>query len=365
MKKQLLALALLFVTLNVMAQDSKQTFTRKVVLEQFTTGACQYCPAGADRISSAVDGMNNLIWIKHHAGFGTDDLTNAAATAYTAFFGGSTYAPALMVDRTRFDGSKPGPVTGVGQSSEIRALISQARGVETSCKVYPPEVTFNADTRHLSGTVSGRFGDDSFGENTRISVYVVEDSFYMYQADAYNGSGYIYHMSAVRAAITDIWGDPLTVEGSNNGFTYTIDYPLPDEFVYKNCRIVVLVHNYDASNINNCMVLNAAESDYLDHLLGIGDVTAGSQLRLYPNPASQQVFLQSDQPILQVTLVNTLGQTLLRQQPARNTATSTTTDPASAATTTVSLDITSLTPGLYLVQVQTPSGLSTRQLLVK
>jgi len=351
MKKQLLALILLFATFVVMAQDGKQTFTRKVLLEQFTTGACQYCPAGADRITSAVGGMNNIIWIKHHAGFGTDDLTNEAASAYTAFYGGSTYAPALMLDRTRFDTGEPGPVTGVGQASEIRALVGQARAVETTCKVYTPEVAYNAQTRHLSGTVSGRFGDDSFGESTRISVYVVEDSIYMYQADAYNGSGYIYHMSAVRAAITGIWGDPLTVEGSNNGFTYTIDYTLPEGYVYKNCRIVAMVHNYDAGNINNCKVLNAAESDYLDQLLDIGEVNAGCQLRLYPNPASHQVFVQSDQPILQVSVVNTLGQTLIRQQ-ADNA-------------TSLCLNLTDLTPGLYLVQIQTPTSLSTRQLVVK
>lgn len=354
MKKQLFALALLLVAFNVFAQDDKQTFTRKVVLEQFTTGACQYCPAGADRISSAVDGTSNLIWIKHHAGFGTDDLTNDVVTAYLVFFGGSTYAPALMVDRTRFDASNPGPVTNVGLAGEIRDLVGQARNVETTCKVYTPEVAYNAATRHLSGTVSGRFGDDSFGQNTRISVYVVEDSIYMYQADAYNGSGNIYHMSAVRAAITDIWGDPLTVEGSNNNFSYTIDYTLPEDFVYKNCRIVALVHNHDEDDINNRKVLNGAESDYLDQLLGIGEVNAGCQLRLYPNPAAEQLFVQADQPIQQVTLFNTLGQTLMQQKAS-----------ATTSTTNLCLNISSLTPGLYLVQIQTPAGTATRQLLVK
>jgi len=352
MKKQLFAIALLFVSLNVMAQDAKQTFTRKVVLEQFTTGACQYCPAGAEHISNAVGGMNNIIWIKHHAGFGTDDLTNDAATAYLAFFGGSTFAPALMVDRTRFDNSEAGPVVSVGLATEIRALVGQARSVETTCKVYTPEVAYNADTRHVSGTVSGRFGDESFNENTRISVYVVEDSIYMYQADAYNGSRYIYHMDAVRAVITDIWGDSLTVEGDNHNFSYSIDYTLPEDFVYKNCRIVALVHNYDASSINNRKVLNAAESDHLDQLLGIGEVEAGCQLNVYPNPAAEHLFVQSDQPICQVSVLNTLGQTLLQQQ-------------FSAAAPTVSLSLDGLTSGIYLVRVQTAAGIATRQLIVK
>ncbi len=350
MKKQLLTFALLLLAFVSTAQEAKQTFTRKVLIEQFTTGQCQYCPAGNDRLASAVSGLNNIIWIKHHAGFGTDALTNDAAQAYTVFFGGSTYAPALMIDRTRFDTSNPGPVGNVGLSSDIRALLSKARAVETYCKVYPVEVTYNADTRHLSGAVRGRFGDEVYDENTRLSLYVVEDSFYMYQSDAYNGSGNIYHMSAVRTAITDIWGDPITVEGSSREFAYTIDYTLPEEYVYKNCRLVALVSNYDANDINNCAVFNASESEYLNKTLAIGEVESGSSLRLYPNPAETRVYVQADEAISHVWVVNALGQMVMHQE---------------GGSATLSLDLDGLAAGLYMVRIQTPAGLAVRQLVVR
>jgi hypothetical protein len=348
--KQIVILVLAFFAMQSWAQDSKQTFTRKVVLEQFTTGACQYCPIGTEHIQNAVDNANNLIWIKYHAGFGTDNLTNEVATAYLAFYGGSTYAPALMVDRTRFDTSKPGPVTGVGQASEIRRWVGQAREVETTCKVYTPEVAYNADTRHLSGVVEGRFGDESFGPNTRINVYVVEDSIYMYQSDAYGVSGNIYHLDAVRAAITDIWGDPLTVEGSNHNFSYTIDYTLPEDFVYKNCRIVALVTNYDEGDINNRKVLNGAESDYLNKLLSIGETDAGCQMRVYPNPASNRLFVQADHSIKSVVMLNSLGQVVRQQQ---------------GVDKTVVVELGDLAKGVYLVKVLTDAGMATRQVVVR
>lgn len=350
MKRIILTLAFLSLSLAALAQEVKQTFTRNVVLEQFTTGQCQYCPAGNDRIASAVDGMSNLIWIKYHAGFGTDALTNETATAYLAYFGGSTYAPALMFDRTRFNTSNPGPVMGVGQVSEIRLYMSQAKSVPTTCKVYRPDVSYNPATRHLSGSVSGRFGDEGYGPDTRMCVYVVEDSFFMYQVDAYNPNGNIYHMSAVRASVTDIWGDPLEVEEEGRTFSYTVDYTLPEDCQYSNCRLVAVVYNYDASDINNRAVLNGSESDYLSNLLGVGEVSEGSRLRLFPNPADGRVFVQCDGAMGRVWVLNALGQAVLQQQ---------------GGSDTLALDLDGLAAGIYMVRVETPSGVATRQLVVR
>jgi hypothetical protein len=355
MKKIFLTLLALTVLAAAMAQDDKQTFTRKILIEQFTGADCGWCPSGADRIATAISGNNSVIWVKHHAGFGTDFLTNDIATAMTRFYGGNTYAPAVMFDRTHFSSSNPAPVMSVGQVTDIRGYLSQAKAVATTCKVYTPTVSYNPATRHLSGTVAGRFGDLSYNDSTRLIVFIVEDSLVGRQADYNNGTQNAFvHMGTVRAAITDMWGEPLAVDAANdNSFSYTVDYTLPDEFVYRNCRILAIVWHYDPSDVNNCPVLNAAMGDYLDRSLGIGEVSENSALRLFPNPAHDMVTVElssrHEDATCHIDILDVSGRQLMRRTVSGATA--------------YPLGIGHLPAGIYLLRVTTPDGIATRQLL--
>lgn len=338
------------------AQDNKQTFTRKVVIEQFTTAQCGWCPSGAERITSAAGTSNNIIWIKHHAGFGTDDLTNDIAETLTCFYGGSTFAPAMMVDRTRFNNADAGPVGSVGNASEIRSVLSAAKSVPTYCKIYTPEVGFDPSSRQLTCTVSGRFGDKVYTDNTRLVVFLVEDSIFMQQHDYVNGAssnGYAvdyWHMGTVRDTISTLWGDPLTIDENNDyAFSQTYTYTLPDDYVYRHCYAVAIIYNYDPNNINNCPVLNSAKSDFFDQHLGIGEMASGCEMRLYPNPATNHVVVESDADIEHIYISNTLGQQVSSiachsQQQAVN--------------------ISTLANGTYIIRIQTAKGMATRRLVV-
>ena len=350
----LLLLSTIFVAASL-AQDTKQTFTRKVLIEQFTGAACQWCPSGAERIASAISSSSSVVWIKHHAGFGTDFLTNDIATSMTIFYGGGLFAPAVMFDRTHFNSSQPAPVMSVGQVSDIRGYIAQAKGVATTCKVYTPDVAYDPATRHLSGTVTGRFGDNSYGDSTRLVLYVVEDSIVGPQTDHDRGRiNNFVHMGTVRAAITDMWGDPLVVDPANeNSFSYTVDYTLPDDFVYRNCLLVAFVYNYDPSDVNNCSVLNAAQGKYLDSHLGVGEVAESTAMRIFPNPAHHvaSVELSSPSSACRVDLLDAAGRCLLTR--------------TAQGAATLQLDTHQLPAGLYLVRLTTPDGVATRQLLIR
>lgn len=356
MKKTVILSVVLLLAVAVSAQEAKQTFTRKLVIEQFTGVDCGWCPQGADHIADAIDGMSNIIWVKYHAGFRNDFLTNPIATAMTVFFGESTYAPAFMVDRTHLSSAKPGPVMGIGSASAIRATLAQAKAIATSCKVYTPEVAFEPASRQLHVTASGRFGDESYGSTTRIFVYLVEDSIIGEQHDYNSSTHYDYvHMGTVRFALTSMWGDHLVVDAANNhSFSHSYTFTLPDSCVYKHCRVVAMVCNYDADDINNCAVLNAAQSEYLDSYLAIGETAQGCQLRLFPNPARSQVVLDlGDEPSagVSVSIIDAMGRTVASQP--------------LAAATLQPLSLDGLPAGLYLVRVHTAQGVATRQLVIR
>ena len=61
MKKILFILIALTIVATAFAQDDKQTFTRKILIEQFTGADCGWCPSGADRIATASRGVEQPI----------------------------------------------------------------------------------------------------------------------------------------------------------------------------------------------------------------------------------------------------------------------------------------------------------------
>ena len=353
MKKQISILLTLLSVSVVFAQSDPQAFTRKILIEQFTTAKCGHCPAGAERLLTATQGLSNVVWIRYHAGFYTDDLTNDISERMTRFYGGSTFAPAMMVDRTRFNTSNPGPVMSVGTVSEIRQYLSQAKSVKTYCKVQVPEVEYDAATRTLVCRVRGRFSDEVYGPNTVLQVLLVEDSVFMRQSD-YGVGSYVdyWHLGVVRDTLT--YRDGIQVEVSteaDHSFLHTFTYTLPEEYVFRHCKVAAIVYNYDYSDINNCQVLNAAISDYISQNLGIGEVSESASVRLFPNPANGFAVIESESPMLRVSVVDAMGRCPLMI-------------PADGEQR-LRLDLSSLPTGLYIVRVQTASGMATRQLILR
>lgn len=354
MKKILLALIFTLAAGVLYAQqETQQTFNRNILVEQFTTVNCGWCPPGAERITEAIGSMTNVIWIKHHAGFGTDFLTNNIHTAMTVFYGGSTFAPAMMVDRTRFDSENDGPVGSVGQSGAIRGLFTQAKNVPTYCKIYPLQVSFDATTRTLSGTVSGRFGESNrWDENTRLTIYIIEDSIVGEQHDYTshgNWTDYV-HMGTVRASVTDMWGDRLEVNADDLTFSRDFSYSLPEEYLYRHCKVVAFIYQYNASDVNSCPVLNAVQSPYLENNTSniAHHQTLSCRLSLYPNPANSLVALESDEAMDYVSIVNNLGQKVYEQTIGGDMR--------------VVVNTEGLASGLYVVTVRNAHGVTTRKL---
>lgn len=359
MKKLVFALSFVILAAALQAQDSKQTFTRNVLVEQFTGNRCGYCPGGADRINQALGSRDHMIWITHHAGFNEDDLTNNDSKAMTFYFGGSTYAPAIMFDRTRFDNSNPGPVMSVPQVGGITTYFLQAKSTDCYCKIYAPEVRYDDASGSLSATISGRFGDQIWDENTRLIVYLVEDSLVMEQSDYVNGTQYNYvHNHTVRGSLTGTWGTPLTVDEQGN-FSYELSYDLntlratqPNAYKTRarNSKLVAVVYRYNPANVNDGAVMNAMASAYLRDFASVGEVSSRCEARLFPNPATDRVVVEADAPIRQLTVCNALGQRVYGA--------------ANVDADHVVINTAAFAKGVYVVTLQTANGVATRQLNV-
>ncbi len=333
---------------NTIAYDPATTVTRTSVLENFTTAVCQYCPAGHDRIHSALENTSvNTIWVCHHAGFYTDALTCPANEAYMFFYNAnSSYAPAMMVDRYHGDPAEPGPVTGVGDVSTISQYLTEVNSRPSFVTLNLDNLNYNPDTRAFSGTVTGRFTNEVWNANTRLTLMVLEDSNVTTQSGA---TGNYMHFNACRATLTDTWGDPLTVNADGT-YTYNVSGTLPANLKAWRCRVVAIISNYNSSDPNDCAVMQAATTANLNApYVGIGEANEVS-LNVYPNPATDYINIEAGSVINEVRVYNPMGQEVYTNNNVNSE--------------NLIVNMQDMATGMYMVTIRTDKGVASHRISV-
>jgi len=264
-------------TINIW--DTNASVPRITLLEQFSTAYCNGCPYAHASIEEAIGTTytENLIWVTHHSGYAADALTLPIDETLTAFYNGTVYAPAMMVDRTHI-GSSPGPAynphTPAGYISAFETATSQ-----------PAFVTVNIDSVRIRsvdyytrlywivelkvhGMVTGSLGTS----DPRLNIWLVEDSLLadgqglVGHGPVQNGTNEIfYHNHVLRANFySNDWGI-ANIVNPTAGTTYrkTTSLLIPQKCDISKCYVVAFVSNGDHSNINDCRVFNAGKTKYL------------------------------------------------------------------------------------------------------
>lgn len=306
---------------------------RKVLLEQFSTGQCPNCPAATTNITSWLSTRPDVIWITHHAGYYTDPMTVSENTELLVFFndGGATYAPACQLDRKFLspDGD-PGPIFFPGNYTP--GLIDSR--IETPAFVtVEMEGIYNPDTRELDLTVSGEFVGNVADQDLRLSVYIIEDGIVGTQSGV---TGSYTHNHVMRDAISATFGDAGVIANGNVGTTYTKTYTYTHNaaWVPENISIVAFVNNWDASDVNNRAILNAAKMHINDFISSTNDVNADNVM-VFPNPANDVLNINFAEGA-NIQIVNNLGQIVLNIDNAKESN---------------KLDVSAFEAGSYFVKI--------------
>lgn len=171
--------------------------------------------------------------------------------------------------------------------------------------------------------------------------------------------------SVLLAPIADFSADSTTiVEGSSVLFTdlslndpaswnWTFPGGQPGTSTEQN---PVVVYNTPGTYSVALVVVNAAGNDNMykeDYILVENEVGMSanlfSKLTIYPNPASKEIFLQSDQRIIRVTIVNLMGNQIMD---------------VSKTTGLKNLDVSSLPDGSYILIIETNDQIIYKKLQV-
>lgn len=332
---------------SVTVYDASHATPRKVLMEQFTTCSCGNCPSATTRIQNALNGRDDVIWLAHHSGYYTDDMTCNEDNDLLVFFndGGATYAPAIMLDRTKMT-DDPGPVFFPDAVSFIANKFNEAAALPTFVTVNIDNYTYNPSTRNLSVTVSGEFLSDMPFDSPRLSIYLLEDDLYYYQS----GAGNMYHKNVMRKSlIGNTWGEVISSAAGSSvvpaGTTYsrTVDYTLPSTYNAGNCRVIAFVSNY-ASNVNNRKIYNATVTETA---LGIHDENDNLvEMMVYPNPVTNVININTEMAIDRVEIYNLQGQ--LVKFVSNNPQT---------------INVSDLASGTYMLNIVTEDGLCVKKIV--
>lgn len=327
------------------------------LMESFTSQYCGQCPEGHEMLEGAYEGLENRVaWVSHHAGFQNDAMTCSASTAMEALYNGSTYAPAVSIDRDmRYSSSSdPGPVHYVGDAVSMHDDLARATSYQDNIVIGITNIEYNAASRQVAVTVDGYFIASADIASPRLTVYLVEDSIIAFQ-NGQSNSNY-RHDHVVRGSLTDAWGDAdaftVTTAGTHFGKTFT--YNLPQTVRPDKCSLVAFVTTH-GSSVTHRQVLNSTKSGYITldggSALAIEDAEADMKVSVYPNPATEVANIYTGRTIRSFAVLNSLGQVVERH--------------GGVDADIVELDVSSFPAGVYIVRTVTDGGTFAARIVVK
>ncbi len=136
-----------------------------------------------------------------------------------------------------------------------------------------------------------------FGTKNMVAHVIVTQNYAFGTAPGSNGEKVFPHV--MRQMLTGSNGTALQSNAKNGETKLALKYTLPDDLVEKDVEIVYFVQNYDSGEIVMAGKVPVAT--------GIDDEMVYGNLKVYPNPASDRIYFNADEPIKAVELLNVNG----------------------------------------------------------
>lgn len=195
---------------------------RAVLLEGFTGQSCGNCPGGHRYINNALEMFDgDVVEVFHHIGYYPDNFTMSEESFYINFYGGSTYAPAFMVNRMLGNGSST-----VVQNVSVGAVLNMLKAAAAEQPYFAVEINTDYDeaTRLVTGSVDVMPYVMPDADTIMLSLFVVQDSIIATQS---GGSNNYVHRYAYRGSLFNQIGVRISPE-RYQWLSTPVNYELPD-----------------------------------------------------------------------------------------------------------------------------------------
>ena len=305
--------------------------SKNVLLEEFTTAPCQFCPDGAVVVEQILAANPAVIAVAEHACFGTDAMTIPEASTYCSAFSGG--APTATIDRTLFPSE-----SGVGHGRGTWAANANTSANKNTPVAVAVTGTYNPVNRSASVNVDANFVDFTKPGDLRVTLFVVEDSVTgtgsgYNQVNAYNtqaghpyaGAGNPIVGFQHRHVLRDVypsgnaWGQAgvIPTAPSNTGtYSQNFTFTMNAAWKTKDVSFVAFVSYFD-TDVTKREILNVEEVKLNNLVTSIIEIKRDeNSLSIYPNPTAGVTnvsFNLSTNNIVSLSLRDVTGKLVLSQ----------------------------------------------------
>lgn len=277
---------------------------QKIMLEQFTSQSCTWCPLGGKFIKKLSEQRGDIAWAAIHGNMSSrDKFNNKQCDSIMSYMGLSGFPSAsynrfFMPELLDARDAPDAIVYGCGYKEQYLTQAAQQVSGFISAHAEAPSFvpvnitrSFNNETRELTVSVAGQGveGAASSLAGYGLFVYITEDGLKAYQKSG--GANYI-HDHTFRAALGTVLGNDIKWNGDNYENSYT--YKVPADYVTSNMHIIAFIApkvSYRTPNHLNMDVNNCEITD-LEDPTGIEETTAdgkNAEVVARYNAAGQQI----------------------------------------------------------------------------
>ncbi|MGB0176525.1 MAG: T9SS type A sorting domain-containing protein [Owenweeksia sp.] len=333
---------------------------RVVVIEEKTGTWCGWCPRGLIGMDDITKMFPNTV-----AGIAVHNADPMVVTGYdgNAFIG--------LVAPGGYPGSAVDRILGPDpNTADLQAAYAQRQDVAAVADVDIDDVDYNEASGQISVDVSAEFFADFDNTDLRFLMVLTEDSVHgttsgyaqvnyyssASQNIALNGYGRNWQTSpavipasemkydhVARGIYPNFFGDANSVPANvsfGQQITHTLTATLPTSVLDDDkVHVIVMLVNNDTYEVMNAKSTKLKGSGNVS----LNELNASSQLSVYPNPASDQLYINVEdlEGDIEVQLVNGVGQAVMAQQYNTDSA------------KLIELNTSNFVSGVYILTVKT------------
>ncbi len=236
--------------------DTSTTYTRKVLVEDFTGHTCGNCPRAAEAAHTLLQLYGEqVVVVAVHMGFFAEpksnpdgsfayDFRTTAGSEIDVQFGiDPTGLPRGMINRKDVGGS---PILAYAAwESVVVGIISEAPDIKIELSN-----SYNESSRLLDVTADVTFLNGLNG-TFKIVTLLLEDSIVNWQLDYLatpNSIETYMHRHVLRNSISSTWGDQIAQGSISSGTTTSNSYSITIDNSWLDSKCSVVVYVYDAGS---------------------------------------------------------------------------------------------------------------------
>ena len=357
---------------------------KNILLEEFTTAQCQFCPMGATTVDKIDALYSRIIPVSVHSGFGTDAMTTSDHTSIYTTLGGQSGAPALMVDRYYWPDLKDITMNLISSNNFAYTLWQDK--AEQRLPVRSPlgikaVTSYNSTTREVTVNPTVEFYTQLTGLTYRVNCYLVEDSvsgtgagynqvnYYTNRSQGAHNPWYgkgsplvgYKHRHVGRYLFAGPWGTAGIIPAdvvSGDAFSTQYTYTIPAGWNANRLKAVVFVQDYKGSLTGRSIInaleldLNAEDSTALSVISAVPNISNSNlaAITLFPNPAADVVTIDytlTQNSNISFEVYNLIGENIHTVQPQQ----------LATGDYRTQLNTTAYASGVYFVAVKTENKL--------